>query len=74
MIAGIILVILGFFLFLLPPWFMKLIGLICFVLGIISILRNAKTFLFELIDHIKGTGTSKTAPKGDRDTTPPWEK
>ncbi len=85
MIAGIILVILGFFLFLLPPWFVKLIGLICFVLGVISILRNAKTFLFELIDHIKGTSKpnyqdearracGKAAPKRDKNATPPWEE
>lgn len=74
MIAGIILVILGFFLFLLPPWFVKLIGLICFILGVISILRNAKTFLFELIDHIKGTDSSKAEPKRDKNATPPWEE
>ena len=72
MIAGIILVVLGFLLFLLPPWFLKLIGLICFILGIILLLRSCKTFLFNLIDHTKGT--NKVTPKRNKNAAPPWEE
>lgn len=65
------LVVAGIILILLPFWSTKIIGIIC-ILG--GILIGFKNFLFELIDHIKGTGSNKAAPKGDRDTTPPWEK
>lgn len=55
MAKGIILIICGFLLFLFP--YVSIIGIVLFLYGIYCTLKGLKKFIFELIDHIKGTGT-----------------
>jgi len=81
------LLILGVILLLLIPIYIcKIIGLICVIIALAQILKR---FLFELIDHIKGTDTKasqgdyasearraceRVTPKKDKYETPPWEE
>lgn len=82
------LLIAGAILLLIPIrfWTCKLIGLICIIIALAQIFKR---FLFELIDHIKGTDTSteknayaaearraceRVTPKKDKYETPPWEE
>ena len=83
MTIGIILIICGFTLCAFPG--VGIIGLILIIYGIYRSLKGLKKFIFELIDHIKGTdrpdyrdearracGTSGS--KQRKETKPPWEE
>ena len=69
---GIVLIFVAILISGIPP--LRLLTPILLIIGIVFCIRSFKKFLFDLIDHAKGTNSSKATPKRDKDATPPWEK